>query len=135
MTLGSFTLDIQRFAEHAERNATAVIRKIALDVFTRVVMKSPVKTGRFRGNWQVQIGSLPGGVLELDDKSGTATISKITAAVLGLKAGEIIFLANNLPYGRRLEYGYSKQAPAGMVRITLQEFGAIVDNAARTTVT
>jgi hypothetical protein len=130
LSLGSFTLDIQRFVDKAKGNIDIVIRKIALDIFKRVILKSPVDTGRFKGNWQVAIGEMPVGTLELDDKSGTATISKMQAVALGLEAGQIIYLVNNLVYGPRLEYGYSKQAPNGMVRLTLQEFPGIVVAAA-----
>ena len=126
----SFELDIQEFVEKAKGNIDLVIRKIALDLFRRVIMKSPVDTGRFKGNWQVAIGSIPAGVLAIDDKTGTATISKMTAAVLGLKAGQVIYLVNNLEYARPLEYGHSKQAPAGVVRTTLQEFPQVVSKAA-----
>lgn len=130
MSLGNFELDIQRFVDRAKGNIDLVIRKIALDLFKRVILKSPVLTGRFKGNWQVAIGSIPAGVLEIDDKSGSATISKMTAAVLGLKAGQVIYLVNNLEYARPLEYGHSKQAPAGVVRITVQEFPQVVAKAA-----
>lgn len=130
MALGNFELDIQKFVDKAKGNIDLVIRKIALDLFRRVIMKSPVLSGRFKGNWQVAIGSIPAGVLAIDDKSGTATISKMTAAVLGLKAGQVIYLVNNLAYARKLEYGHSKQAPAGVVRITLQEFPQVVSKAA-----
>lgn len=130
MALGNFELDIQRFVAKAKGNIDLVVRKIALDLFRRVIMKSPVDTGRFKGNWQVAIGSIPAGVLAIDDKSGSATISKMTAAVLGLKAGQVIYLVNNLAYARKLEYGHSKQAPAGVVRTTLQEFPQVVSKAA-----
>lgn len=130
MALGNFELDIQRFVAKAKGNIDLVIRKIALDLFRRVIMKSPVDTGRFKGNWQVAIGSIPAGVLEINDKTGSATISKMTAAVLGLKAGETIYLVNNLEYARPLEYGHSKQAPAGVVRITVQEYPQVVSKAA-----
>lgn len=130
MALGNFELDIQRFVDRAKGNIDLVVRKIALDLFRRVIMKSPVDTGRFKGNWQVAIGSIPAGVLEINDKTGSATISKMTAAVLGLKAGQIIYLVNNLEYARPLEYGHSKQAPAGVVRITVQEYPQVVSKAA-----
>ncbi len=45
------------------------------------------------------------------------------------KAGDVIYLANSLPYIRRLEYGWSKQAPAGMVRGTVGEFQQAIDKA------
>lgn len=130
MSLGNFELQISRFVEKANGNIDLVIRKIALDLFKRVISKSPVDTGRFKGNWQVAIGSIPAGTLEVDDKAGSATIAKADAVALGLKAGDVIYLVNNLPYSRRLEYGHSKQAPTGMVRTSVQEYGAVVTKAA-----
>jgi len=126
---GNFTLDIQRFVDKANGNIDLVVRKIALDLFKRVIMKSPVLSGRFRGNWQVAIGMIPAGTLALDDRDGSATIARVTADTLDVKAGEIIYLVNNLSYSRRLEFGYSKQAPTGMVRTTILEYGAVVANA------
>ncbi|WP_152615640.1 hypothetical protein [Leisingera sp. ANG-M1] len=100
-------------------------RKIALGMFSQVIMNTPVDSGRARANWQVAIGSVPDGVLTLEDKSGSATISAADASAAGLKAGDVIYLANNLPYIQRLEDGYSGQAPAGMVGLTVQQFQQI----------
>lgn len=130
MALGSFELDIARFVEKAKGNIDLVVRKVCLDLFKRVIMKSPVDTGRFRGNWQVAIGSVPAGTLELNDKTGTATIAKVTATTLQMEAGQVITLVNNLIYGPGLEFGRSKQAPNGMVRLTVVEYGGIVNKAA-----
>lgn len=126
----TFELDIQRFVDKAKGNVDLVVRKVALDLFRRVIMKSPVDTGRFKGNWQVAIGSVPAGTLEINDKAGTATIAKVTAATMQLEAGQIITLVNNLAYASALEYGHSKQAPNGMVRLTVAEYGAVVNRAA-----
>ena len=123
-------MDIARFVAKAKGNVDLVIRRVALDIFHRVIVKSPVDTGRFKGNWQVAIGSIPAGTVEIDDKDGTATISKVDAETLKLKAGETIYLVNNLEYARPLEYGHSRQAPSGMVRTTLSEFPQVVQTAA-----
>jgi hypothetical protein len=69
--LGNFTLDIQRFVNKAKGNVDLVIRKVALDLFQTRHMKSPVDTGRFKGNWQVAINSIPPGTLDLTDKDGS----------------------------------------------------------------
>lgn len=125
-----FSADIDKFIAKAKGNLDVVVRKVSLDMFSRVVVKSPVDTGRFKGNWQVAIGSIPAGTLAIDDKSGTATLARVTAETLQMKAGDVITLVNNLPYARRLEYGHSKQAANGMVRTTVQEYGAVVRGAA-----
>jgi hypothetical protein len=129
--MGRFAIDVERWVEKAKGRVDIVARKIALDMFSRVILRSPVHTGRFRGNWQVKIGDIPDGVLELTDKDGSATISRAQAVILGLQAGDVIYLVNNLPYARPLENGWSKQAPAGMVGVTVEEFNAVVDRQAR----
>ena len=126
-----FAEQVAAFNRKTEAKIDTAIRKIAIDVFSEVVMMSPVDTGRFRGNWQVAIGRVPQGTLELYDKAGTATISKVQAEALNLKAGQVIYLVNNLPYAIPLEYGHSSQAPAGMVRLTVQRWRPIVEAVAR----
>jgi hypothetical protein len=122
-----FAEDIQAFAAKTERKMDLAVQKIAFELFSRVILKTPVDSGRARGNWQVAIGSVPDGVLEIEDKTGSATISAAAATASGLRAGDVIYLVNNLPYIQRLEDGYSGQAPAGMVGLTVQEFQQIAD--------
>lgn len=122
----SFTQQTQAWADKANKRIDLAVQKIALEAFTRVILRSPVDTGRFRGNWLVSIGSAQGGFTEDVDPSGVIIISDVKETVLTLKAGQTIYLVNNLPYARRLEYGYSTQAPEGMVRITALEFQPIV---------
>jgi len=124
--MAGFADQVRAWERKTERKMDLAVRKIALQMFTRIILKSPVDSGRFRGNWQLAIGSVPEGTLELDDKTGTATIAKGAAIALGMNAGDTIYFANNLPYARRLEEGYSQQAPAGMVALTVQEFQSIV---------
>jgi hypothetical protein len=120
------------------RTFDLAIRKIALELFKRVIYKTPVAKGRARANWQVSIGAPANGTVEIDDKNGSATMSRAVADSRGFKAGDTIFLTNNLPYIMRLEEGgypdgpktvggFSKQAPAGMVALTVQEFATIVN--------
>lgn len=111
-------------------------RKIALEVFTEVIMMSPVDTGRFRGNWQVAIGDNPSFDLEVevtDHASGGpgGVLAKVNGQVMQLKFGNTIWLVNNLPYAVALEYGHSSQAPGGMVRLTVQKWHPIVEKVAK----
>lgn len=127
---GSFSADISAWIAKAKGNRDQVLRKIALDMFSRVILRTPVDKGRARGNWHVSIGRVDDNVLQLDDKAGTATISAAAAHIAQVKAGDVIYLINNLPYIGKLESGSSKQAPAGMVEITVQEFSSLVGRAA-----
>lgn len=87
--------------------------------------------GRFRGNWQFSIDAPTEGVLDQVDPSGNVTIAVLRAQVQALTIGQTAYIVNNLPYGIPIEYGHSKQAPGGMVRVTLTRFQQIVDEAIR----
>ena len=136
--MGSFEDDLRKFEAKTTRKLTQVGRKVALELFRRVIYKTPVDTGRARANWQVTIGAQASGTIAIDDTNGGATMSKATAASAGFRAGDTIYLTNNLPYIRKLEEGgypdgpktvggFSRQAPAGMVALTVQEFAQVVN--------
>lgn len=123
--MSDFALDISRFVKKANGNIDVVVRKITFEVFSRVIRKTPVDTGRARGNW---IASADRPVLVALDgaKSEQQALADAGAVALKQPAGGVVFLANNLPYIQRLENGWSDQAPSGMVGTTLSEFPGIV---------
>lgn len=123
--MSDFAIDISRFVKKANGNIDVVVRKITFEVFSRVIRKTPVDTGRARGNW---IASADRPVLVALDgaKSEKQALSDAGSVALKQPAGGVVFLANNLPYIQRLENGWSDQAPAGMVGTTLSEFPGIV---------
>lgn len=129
--MNSFSRDVARSVAKIKRNMRTVVRKSTFGVMAEVLAKSPVDSGRFRGNWQPAIGAAPAGALETVDPSGAATIAKIEAVTTAMEPGDVAYLANNLPYGPRLEEGWSKQAPQGMVRLSVQRWQPIVDEAVR----
>lgn len=115
----------RRFAAVLARvgdKAELVTRKTALELFSSMVQKSPVDTGRFRGNWQCGFGSINTSTASGEDKSGAGAIGRANVVLNGFRAGQTIYLTNSMAYSRRLEYGWSKQAPGGMVRITIREY-------------
>lgn len=126
----SFALDLSRFAAKAAANMQNVIRKIAFEGFKRIILRTPVDTGRARANWGVTIGKPGTSHVEGEDKSGGATVNAALASVNSFDCNGSIFCTNNLAYIIPLEYGSSKQAPQGMVRITVEELTGFVAKAA-----
>lgn len=101
-------------------------------MFTSVIKKTPIKTGRARGNWSASIGEYSHSFnFEMSDKTGATTTSKAVSVANQSEAGNVTYLVNNLPYIRPLEYGSSKQAPQGMVRLTVEEYSEHVSRAVR----
>jgi hypothetical protein len=95
------------------------VRAIALEAAAGVILSTPVREGRARGNWQVTEGEPAEGVVDDLDKAGTTTLARAAAVIQRAARYPIIWLHNGLPYIRRLEDGWSRQAPHGMVSTTL----------------
>lgn len=112
-----FAKRMRTIAANLEGNAEELIQKVALAVDTNVVIATPVDTGRARGNWQASIGSPKRS--KLGPRSASATIAEAQAVIAGYKDGDTIYLSNNLPYIRRLNDGWSAQAPKSFVQIAI----------------
>jgi len=139
--MSTFTLDIDRFLSRVDINANTVIKKLTLGIARSVIEKSPVDTGRFKGNWQLGINEKPSGTIddasEFDrSESGTArttapSLVRIKNKLPERPAGSVLFITNNLDYAEKLENGSSQQAPSGVVEITVLEFQRYVNEAVR----
>jgi hypothetical protein len=122
-----FRANMANRIEKAKVKHELFYRKLTLEILSRVVLKSPVDTGRFRANWNIGNGSPDTHTDQLVDPNGTSTIQLGQYQLMGMKInGQTIYVTNSLPYAYRLEYeGWSQQAPAGMVRVTLAELGGV----------
>ena len=141
----SFSSDMEAYAKKAGLSLNQTVISVALELFGSVIKDTPADTGRARGNWQCSIGGPSGGVLSGDSESETETpapngdgpttaaaVKEVRGVLLKYEPGQTVYLANNLPYIRRLEYdGWSDQAPAGMVRKNIARIQQIVAKAAR----
>lgn len=126
--LKAFEKDIKKWTRKVEKKIVPKkIRGLGLQTLSTLMKKSPVNEGVFRGNWNVGINIKDTSIDEyagsnnnkyaLDSYKFNEGASRIGA----VKAGDTINISNALPYAMRLEYGYSDQAPAGMVRTTIME--------------
>ena len=126
-----------------EEEHDTIFKKIALDALTKLTLKTPVLTGRARGNWQVTVGSPsqasdpskidPSGGQANDSPNleyanrtgGDRVIGEGAVTVLDAKSSDIIWISNNVPYIVRLEEGHSGQAPTGMLQNTINELEVV----------
>lgn len=127
----SFESEVKRFAHKTGRGLDATIRAVCLSVTAEVVERTPVLEGRLRGNWFATIGAPSDAQTDETDKTGKPTISRAGGAIKSAP-GTQWWLTNNLPYVLAIEYGHSSvKAPAGMVRVTAENFRANLRRLAR----
>jgi len=114
-----FEAGITKWVGKTLRGTEEIRKNIILELFSSVILDTPVLEGRLRGNWQISSGSAKSGTIEVTDPTGATTVKKVEAFTKGLSPEKsAVFLTNNLPYAHRIEYdGWSHtKAPAGMVR-------------------
>jgi hypothetical protein len=126
----SFALDVSKFVEKAKKNPEKVMRQVSIKLFSAIIKASPVDTGRFRMNWMASGGTPAYGVTDATDKSGATATGNATGFVLKAADWREFTLTNNLPYAQRLEYGWSQQAPAGVVRTNVSRFQQLINEEA-----
>lgn len=127
---GSVQIVVQALKQFTEKH----IKIIVLDATANLIEDTPRDTGWARSNWIPSIGK------QREDTDGSPEAVSQAAQQLGiaqvatsytLERGPI-YITNNVPYIRRLNDGWSKQAPAGFIqaailRAVASAFGARVD--------
>lgn len=141
MAANKFTVPLDQVAKKLGERADSFVRSVAMETFARVIMRTPVDTGRARANWVVSYGEPRERVITMTDPGGANAVTAMQKAVMSFPAIGTIWMTNSLPYIGVLEYGgypnppkagtkseggFSKQAPAGMVRITVEEVNGII---------
>lgn len=126
----SFADRVKAWGAKAEKRIDIAHRAAALEVLTRVVMRTPVKDGQARGSWQVTLDGPLTGAIERLDKSGAASTAAGSVVIDAAQPGQTIYVTSALPYIRRLEQGHSKQG-SHMVATTAAEWDDIVVIAAK----
>ena len=113
------------------------VRKIIRDLAKDIINGTPVDEGVLINNWYASNRNPPKQTTKQNDPSGKKSLQRVDKALTRLKIGQTFYLANNLPYARVVEYGmypnppknptgktingFSKQAPAGMVRTNVNK--------------
>lgn len=127
--LNQFSKELRKFADSEREKVKTIQRWASLEILKRVVMRTPVDTGRARGGWQLTIGEPADGEPERLDKDGGSVLAEEMVNLGGLKDFDVVFIGNNVNYIGYLEDGWSwRQAPRGMLRLTMMEIQRELDD-------
>lgn len=117
---GNFAVNINQWIQQTRDKSDRFLRILCSDIAEQVVMGTPVDTGFARSQWQPAINGRD---------TGNAATASLAAAQL--QWGDNFAMTNNCAYIRRLEYGWSQQAPNGWVRNTINDLPILVAAALR----
>lgn len=119
-TIGEAVLNINKRAEK-------MVRGTIIGCASRIIKRTPVKDGTLRGNWQASIDQPVITTIDRIDPNGAAAATDTAREGQRVKIGAIFYMTNNLPYAAAIEFGSSKQAPEGMMRIEVLETAAAIE--------
>ncbi len=119
----SFEREIDAWIQKTTQRLTQASRKIAFELLIRITERMPVDTGRAKANTQLSINHRPQGSLpDTDPTGGRVLANGQTLLWTGFSLGDLIWIANNVEYIYPLEFdAHSKQAPAGMFRVSVAD--------------
>ena len=103
--------------DRIRRQLELVCKDIVLILDKKLRRATPIDTGHARRNWVPSVGQAFSSEADGDD-AHAAGIAQILAYRLEQGA---LWEANNVPYIRRLNYGHSKQQPAGWIERAIDE--------------
>lgn len=122
----SFGVTINTAIVNMNNEMEKIVRGTLIDISSSVIMMTPVDEGTLRANWIASLGSPQLEVLDQQDINGGRTINAANSQLQNMLIGQDYFLSNSMPYARAIEYGHSKQASQGMVRVTLARLPSIM---------
>lgn len=126
--------DISKASKLLEIGVSDMVRLLSLHIFSGVVLKTPVDEGYLRAAWNISLNRAE--FITTPGEKGSSDLPNN----LGLFPA--VHITNGLPYAAVVEYGlfrgigpktktganpttgagnFSKQAPAGMVEVTLND--------------
>lgn len=124
-----FRRGVAQSVEKSKDKLELAMRRLILEANNRMIVKSPVDTGRFKGNWMVGNSRINFTTNDDAKSNSYGAVDNYNKAIINaLKInGQTVYITNSLPYSRRLEYdSWSKQSPMGMVRVTVAELKPIM---------
>lgn len=128
---GEFASALNRMAGAIESDVSDFVRSAVFRALYRIIDRTPIDTGRARAAWNCGFsagsdvpaaGEYRGDALSLANEA-VENIGGITGGAAKL-SGDTIYIYNNVEYIEALEAGHSRQAPAGMVALSMAEFAA-----------
>lgn len=100
------------YKKEAEEALTRKVRVLGFTAFEGVIQKSPVLTGRYRGNHKLSIGT-PDYSYDESTTIQTPNIPK--------QPYMTIYISNSLPYAEVIEYGNENREPQNVYANTFRD--------------
>ncbi|MFZ1704748.1 MAG: hypothetical protein WAT79_10415 [Saprospiraceae bacterium] len=104
--------DLSKFTGSLTASTEEMASKLAVQVFDEAVKRSPVFSGSYKASWNIS----KDGPDYIYNDIHNAPFSRSASRSSEYKNFKRLYVTNGAPYGVMLEYGWSDQAPQGVLR-------------------
>lgn len=137
----TFSVDLSKAIENIKDETEEVIGGSLFQLFANIVKRTPVGNpdlwknpapagyigGTLRNSWHCSFDTPSTEGARKPLESGQGSFDSLTATA-SYKLGRTMYLTNNMPYAYPVEFGWSGQAPQGMVRRSIAEAQKVFDS-------
>ncbi len=125
----SFAASVDSWVRQTDQRMTAVFRESTKRVASLAANAVPVDTGFARASVRASTQQMPSIVASSKGTAGKSYQSNLNEVVLtiaGAQIGQTIYIGWTASYVLPLEYGHSKKAPNGFVRLAAAQWQMVV---------
>ena len=136
----SFTTDVANWTAKVNRNGIRVMYAMSEAIYAGVVLRSPIKTARFRDSHRIGLNKVATTVepartirspLAIGHPLTSQDVAFFKLSVAGLRWADEVFVSNNLDYAVFLENGGSRQNVDSIYKATADDVQASADRIIR----
>ena len=120
----SWSKDAEKALKKKQAELELLHQRCMFRVAAQTDVKSPVDTGRFRGNWIGAYGEIDRATFESESRDSVGEVNVMLKA--SAVTGNYFYYTNSLPYAERLANGWSAQAEAGWTHAIARNFGRYI---------
>lgn len=125
----NFAAQVDDWVKATDLRMLAVFRESAQRVASIAANGVPVDTGFARASVRASLEEMPQIVTGSKGEEGQtypADFGQITTVIANAQLGQTVYVGWTASYVLALEYGHSKQAPAGFVRLAAAQWQTVV---------
>lgn len=113
-----FSRTLEKEGKDVKSSLEKVVRRFIFEIFENTVYNTPVDTGVLRASWGISLNK--------EDNNYNPESTNISQALqqtekLNQNIADSYYIFNNKDYAEKIEYGSSRKAPQGMLRIGTEQ--------------
>lgn len=127
-----FDAQVDDWVRRTEERLQNVFHQSTQEVVSLAANGVPIDLGFARASIRASAQSMPPIDPQATNKAGlpgdfSAAWAEVVLVIAGSKVGQTVYVGWTAAYVMPLEYGHSKQAPAGFVRLAAAQWPVVVD--------